>query len=81
MTLETELKYHQEQLQLVRKQITKLRNTQVSSYSHAGNSANYRSIDELVKDENRLLRNIAKLEAALSGKNTRLFFAGGIRIR
>jgi hypothetical protein len=82
MGLEEDLNYQKEQLALVRQQITKLRSTHVLSYGHAGNSANYKNIDDLVKDENRLLKNIARLEAASSGHNTlNNIFVSGIRIR
>lgn len=85
MTLADELQYQNEQLVLVRQQITKLRSSHVESYSYSGNSAAYRSLDELVKDENRLLTNIRKLEAAVaagtSGKTINSVFVGAMRIR
>jgi len=59
-----DLAYYKEQLGLVRKQITKLRSTHVSSYGYGSNNATYRAIDDLVKDESRLMKAISQLEAS-----------------
>ena len=76
--LEEELVHHNEQLKLVREQLTKLRSTHVNSYSYANNSATYVLIGDLAKDEHRLINTINKLERAKAGKNN--FITAAIRI-
>lgn len=68
MSQEADLVHYKEQLALVRKQITKLRSTHVSSYGYGSNTASYRAIDDLVKDESRLISLINKLEASNAGQ-------------
>ena len=70
MSPQTDLNYYKEQLELVRQQLTKLRSTHVSKYGYGSNTAEYRHIDDLVKDESRLIKVVSQLEASNTGTSS-----------
>ncbi|MBY7733484.1 hypothetical protein [Francisella philomiragia] len=67
--LEDEIAFKKQQIELVKKQITKLRSTIIASYSYSGNSAAYISLDQAKKDLLGLQKQVKMLEIQKTGTN------------